>query len=40
MQLPDYLKGNDVENKKSTTEKVEDTAVEIIDPNKPSRNKE
>lgn len=40
MQLPDYLKGTDVENTNSNTQKGEDTAVEIIDLDKPSRNKE
>ena len=40
MQLPDYLKGKDVETVKSTSGKVEDATVEIIDPDKPSGNKE
>ncbi|WP_346881920.1 SPFH domain-containing protein [uncultured Algibacter sp.] len=35
MQLPDYLKGKDIENKKT-----EEATVEIINPDKPSTNKD
>lgn len=40
MQLPNYLKGKDIETVKPKAKKVEDAKVEIIEPDKPSGKKE